>query len=107
MDIGSAAEQIGRLELSDEETEELWDSPSKRGNKPLKMKTPDESRTTHEPKPSRDNEPIYDNGEGREAALRNELHSVRKINEVVEGLLKSLDTAKGNMGVCEHASGLP
>lgn len=100
MDLGSTADQMEKLELSDEDTEELWNSPSKRGNKPLNRKTTtNESRTTPELKSSRDSEPVYAHGEGREAALQNELQSVRKINEVIEGLLSSLDTAKGNMGV--------
>ena len=102
MDIGSTAEQMERLELSEEDTEELWNSPSKRGNKTLKKKIANDSRTTPEPKSSRDKEPIYDeeDEETRDAALRNELQSVRKINEVIEGLLGSLDCAKGNMEVC-------
>lgn len=102
MDLGSTADQMEKLELSDEDTEELWNSPSKRGNKPLNKKTTThESRTAPELKSSRDSEPVYAHEENREAALQNELQSVRKINEVIEGLLNSLDTAKGNMGVCD------
>lgn len=37
--------------------------------------------------------------EARESALRDELQHVRKINGVIEGLLDSLDRAKGNMQV--------
>lgn len=101
MDLGSTAEQMERLELSEEDTEELWNSPSKRGNKTLKKKIANDSRTP-EPKSSRKNEPMYDDDseEARDTALRNELQSVRKINEVIEGLLRSLDSAKGNMEVC-------
>lgn len=37
--------------------------------------------------------------EAREAALRRELEGVRNINEVIEGVLGTLERAKGNMGV--------
>lgn len=99
MDYGSAAEKMERLELSEEDTEELWNSPSKRGDKTLNRKTTKEDRTTPDFKPSHDRESSYDQEEGRDAALRNELQSVRKINQVIEGLLNSLDSAKGNMEV--------
>lgn len=38
--------------------------------------------------------------EAREAALRRELEGVRNINEVIEGVIGTLERAKGNMGVC-------
>jgi len=37
--------------------------------------------------------------ESREAALRQELENVRKINEVLEGVYSSLEKAKNNMEV--------
>ena len=37
--------------------------------------------------------------EAREAALQQELENVRKINTVVEGVVESLEKAKGNMEV--------
>ena len=43
---------------------------------------------------------MFDRQEAREAALRNELQTVRNINQVIESLLSSLDRAKGNMDVC-------
>jgi hypothetical protein len=98
MDIGSTAEEMERLELSEEDTEELWNSPSKRGNKPLKRKTSNADRTSPELKPAC-GDSAYDREEARDAALRDELQSVRKINGVIEGLLTSLDSAKGNMEV--------
>ena len=42
----------------------------------------------------------FDTEEAREAALRKELEGVRKINEVIEGMIGTLERAKGNMGVC-------
>ncbi|KAH6842866.1 DASH complex subunit Duo1-domain-containing protein [Chaetomium sp. MPI-CAGE-AT-0009] len=40
----------------------------------------------------------FDTDESREAALRKELDGVRKINEVIEGVIGTLERAKGNMG---------
>ncbi|EGS19809.1 DASH complex subunit duo1-like protein [Thermochaetoides thermophila DSM 1495] len=40
----------------------------------------------------------FDTEEAREAALRKELEGVRKINEVIEGMIGTLERAKGNMG---------
>jgi hypothetical protein len=44
----------------------------------------------------------FDTDEVREAALRKELEGVRKINEVIEGVIGTLERAKGNMGVCRN-----
>ncbi|KAJ5808211.1 hypothetical protein N7474_009480 [Penicillium riverlandense] len=90
----SAAEEMEHLQLSDEDTEELWNSPSKRG-----AHNPRSSDEKIPPaQPSHDaGDTLFDREEAREAALRNELQSVRHINEVLEGLLTSLDRAKGNM----------
>ena len=41
----------------------------------------------------------FDAEEAREAALRRELEGVRKINEAVEGVIGTLERARGNMGV--------
>lgn len=38
--------------------------------------------------------------DAREEALRRELQGVKAINEVVEGVLGTLERAKGNMNVC-------
>ena len=99
MDMHSTAEQMERLELSEEDTEELWNSPSKRGTRTVKKKNPDDKKSK-EPKPSHDNSTSFEREDAREAALREELQSVRNINQVIEGLLNSLDSAKGNMDVC-------
>lgn len=40
-----------------------------------------------------------DDEEVREAALRRELAGIRSINEVIEGVVESLERAKGNMEV--------
>lgn len=99
MTVPSAAEEIERLQLSDSDTEDLWNSPSKRRSQKHSKKTPDEDRSAPEPRHSHDDGSVFDREEAREAALRNELQSVRNISEVIEGLLDSLDNAKGNMEV--------
>ena len=38
--------------------------------------------------------------EAQEAALHNELNGIRGINQVIEGVIDSLERAKGNMEVC-------
>ncbi|KAL4945059.1 DASH complex subunit Duo1-domain-containing protein [Aspergillus oleicola] len=93
----STAEEMDRLELSDEDTEDLWDSPSKRGKKKS-----NQSQVKHESSPppgqsDRDEGTLFDREEAHEAALRHELQTVRNINNVIENLLGSLDRAKGNM----------
>lgn len=102
MAFRSAAEEMDKLQLSDEDTEDLWDSPSRRGNKNVKPKIPrDHGSPTPEPRPSLDDGgTMFDRQESREAALQNELQSIQNINGVIEGLLSSLDQAKGNMDVC-------
>jgi hypothetical protein len=80
---------IGKLDLSDSETEDLFASPSKAAQKP-------------NPKPAeaqRNTESKYDAEQAREAALKKELEGVRSINEVIEGVVSSLECAKGNMDV--------
>lgn len=49
----------------------------------------------------------FDTDEVREAALRRELEGVRNINHVIEGVIGTLERAKGNMGVCCQYSFLP
>ncbi|KAJ5748994.1 uncharacterized protein N7511_010690 [Penicillium nucicola] len=98
MAFRSTAEEMERLQLSDDDTEDLWNSPSKRGaQKKYDAQTP-EKKSTPEPRASHDGgDPLFDYKEAREAALQTELQGVRNINEVIEGLLSSLDSAKGNM----------
>jgi hypothetical protein len=99
----SAAEEMERLQLSDEDTEDLWDSPSKRGaKKGSKTRTSDETPPAEPQASHSGGDTLFDREEAREAALHNELQSVRNINEVLEGLLASIDRAKGNMEVGYH-----
>jgi hypothetical protein len=96
----STAEEMDRLQLSDEDTEDLWDSPSKRGtNKKFNPRSSEETPAPEPRQPHDSGDTMFDRQEAREAALHNELQTVRKINEVIEGLLSSIDRAKGNMDV--------
>ncbi|EHA56668.1 hypothetical protein MCOR27_004411 [Pyricularia oryzae] len=47
----------------------------------------------------------YDSEEVREAALRRELEGVRNINEVIEGVISTLNKAKGNMNTVSRTVG--
>ncbi|KAJ5989122.1 hypothetical protein N7481_004332 [Penicillium waksmanii] len=98
MAVRSTAEEMERLQLSDEDTEDLWDSPSKRQTRQTFKQRSSEEHIAPEPRPIQDNsDNAFDREEAREAALHHELQSVRNINEVLEGLLGSIDRAKGNM----------
>ncbi len=84
---------IGTLDLSDSDTEDLFASPSK-------VSKPTEKPNAKSDAPiNRNVESKYDAEQAREASLRKELESVRTINEVIEGVVSSLEAAKGNMDV--------
>ena len=68
----------------------LFSSPSKTTDTPQR----------EQPKtPSNKNAAPFDAEEVRDAALQRELEGVRNINEVIEGVIGTLERAKGNMGV--------
>lgn len=96
----SAAEEMDRLQLSDEDTENLWDSPSKPGiKKKFSPRSSDEIPRPEPQQPRNTGDTMFDRQEARETALQNELQTVRKVNLVIENLLGSIDSAKGNMEV--------
>ena len=66
---------------------ELFSSPSKAEHEEQQPRTP-----------TNQNAP-FDAEEAREAALQKELEGVRKINEAIEGVIETLERAKGNMNV--------
>jgi hypothetical protein len=109
MTFRSTAEEMERLQLSDDDTEDLWNSPSKRGARKTFDSPISDKKVTTEPRASHDgaDDPLFDHKEAREAALHTELQGVRNINEVIEGLLSSLDSAKGNMEVFCSSFTLP
>ena len=87
---------VGKLDLSDSDTEDLFASPSKVSKTAQKSNT--KSSEGNAPA-QRNGESKYDAEQAREASLKKELESVRSINEVIEGVVSSLESAKGNMDV--------
>ncbi|KAL8911621.1 MAG: hypothetical protein Q9171_003228 [Xanthocarpia ochracea] len=79
------------FDFSDDDTEALFASPSRL--KPTKTAPKEATR-----QPSRGSEDGDDGSvEAREAALRKELAGIRNINQVIEGVVDSLERAQGNM----------
>lgn len=95
--------RMENLDLSDQDTEDLFASPSRTKSKTHKAKRsvseapqiPAPSKQAAIPGPSR-----FDAEEAREVALRKELEGIRNINNVIEGVVDSLEKARGNMDVC-------
>jgi len=73
----------------EDDSDIIFDSPPPSITKPKETPVSKESRYSTE-----------EAREAREAALKQELESIRKINQVVEGVVESLEKAKGNMEVC-------
>ncbi len=89
--------EMDSLNLSDPDTdtEDLFESPS------LPEKKPAHQRPLNSPGikgPTSDSN--LDSQEVHEASLRRELIGIRSINEAIEGVIESLDRAKGNLDVC-------
>lgn len=82
------------MEIDDEP--DLWTSPVKNIPPESRPKTPKTPRTPRTPKTPTANdhrsEPL-----DREAMLRKELQGVRSINQVIEGVIGTLQRAGGNM----------
>ncbi|KAJ4363232.1 hypothetical protein N0V95_001135 [Ascochyta clinopodiicola] len=87
------------LNLSDSDTDALFDTPAARKNKQRAQE--DAGAAAGEAAAAgkaRAKESHYTAEEAREAALRRELESVRNVNNVIEGVVESLQKAKDNMG---------
>jgi hypothetical protein len=95
-----ATPDIWKLDLSDDEdTENLWTSysrPTAKTNTKHGSNTLDGNRAFA----SIPGESQYDAEQAREEALKRELEGVRNINEVVEGVISSLEHVKGSMDIC-------
>lgn len=92
---------IKALELDDPDTDDLFASP-RRSNKTANVDGKGRGAEVLNPTASHktwNGEAQYDNEEAREVLLRKELESVRNINQVMEGVVESLERAKGNMEV--------
>lgn len=87
------------LNLSDSDTDALFDTPAARKNKQKAQGAAAEAGADAAAGKARAKESHYTTEEAREAALRRELESVRNVNKVIEGVVESLQKAKDNMGV--------
>lgn len=96
--------RMENLDLSDLDTEDLFASPSRSKPKSQNSKRSVSQLSEIPAQSSHANaapgQSKFDAEEAREAALRKELEGVRNINEVIEGVVDSLEKAKGNMDVC-------
>lgn len=89
---------LGALELSDSDTDALFDTPAvRKANK--KIKDEADAGDTAASGKARAKESHYTTEEAREGALRRELESIRNVNKVIEGVIESLQKAKDNMAV--------
>ena len=87
------------LNLSDSDTDALFDTPAARKNKQRTQDAGADAGESAAAGKARAKESHYTTEEAREAALRRELESVRNVNKVIEGVVESLQKAKDNMGV--------
>src|SRR5690349_22068515 len=84
------------LNLSDSDTDALFDTPAARKNKQRAQEPGADAGEGAAPGKARGKESHYTTEEAREAALRQELESVRNVNKVIEGVVESLQKAKDN-----------
>ena len=85
----------------DMDADDLFASPSQTEKNPAQVK-PSASSSRNTTSQNVRDPPIdsaVDREEARETALRQELAGIRSINEVIEGVVESLERAKGNMEV--------
>ena len=92
------------LNLSDPATdsEDLFAPPSRTTKPKLYQKPHPEPSILHTAAASSREPPGHaglESEQAHEAALRRELAGIRSVNEVIEGVVKSLEQAKGNMDV--------
>lgn len=95
---GTAPPNLDSLSFSDTElndnTEDLFASPSVPSKKPKATQQPDPQQTqTPAPPPDSEEDAVA----AHEASLRRELSSLRTMNHVLSGVFESLEKAKGNI----------
>ncbi|ETN46204.1 uncharacterized protein HMPREF1541_00388 [Cyphellophora europaea CBS 101466] len=78
--------------LDDGLDDSLWDSPVKPGQSSKEA-------------PEAGTRVSYEDDETRDAALRQELAGVRKVNEAIESVLQNLERAKANVKAVNHTVG--
>jgi hypothetical protein len=96
-----ASESVTHPSDLDKDSEDLFASPSQPELKSTQVKSMAlGSRNLSNPNPKDTaNESTLDADEVREVGLRRELAGIRSVNEVIEGVVQSLERAKGNMEV--------
>lgn len=85
------------LELSDDDTEALFASPSPKGRS-KSSKTSAQQTTDQQSRRLEDQE--LNDEEAHGTALRKELAGIRNINQVIEGAINGLERAASNVDVC-------
>ncbi|OAL49723.1 hypothetical protein IQ07DRAFT_568903 [Pyrenochaeta sp. DS3sAY3a] len=88
---------MGSLDLSDSDTDALFDTPAARKDKKNAQHARANAGQGAMDQKTRAKESHYTAEEAREAALRRELESIRNVNKVIEGVVESLQKAKDNM----------
>ena len=87
------------LNLSDSDSDALFDTPAARKNKKKAQQAGADAGEGAAGGKARAKESHYTTEETREVALRRELESIRNVNKVIEGVVESLQKAKDNMEV--------
>ncbi|KAL8673887.1 MAG: hypothetical protein Q9168_001707 [Polycauliona sp. 1 TL-2023] len=97
MPSSGATPKVEHLDLSDDDTEALFASPSRPKTKPRPKSTRTDNKEVTGQQSRRSEDAETDSEEVREAALRKELAGIKNINQVIEGVVDSLERAGGNM----------
>ncbi|KAL8782506.1 MAG: hypothetical protein Q9213_005309 [Squamulea squamosa] len=93
----STTPKVEHHDFSDDDTEALFASPSPPQTKARSKAIQADPKEPTVQKPQRSDDEGVGSKEAREAALRKELAGIRSINQVVEGVVDSLERAQGNM----------
>lgn len=78
--------------------DDLWTSPSK-DNEDSKINGLEDPASGAGRSHSRSGDSKFEKQASKDELLRNELESVRKVNDAIEGVIESLDKAKSSMSV--------
>ncbi|KAK4691287.1 hypothetical protein P7C71_g5676, partial [Lecanoromycetidae sp. Uapishka_2] len=94
---GTTPSNLDSLSLSDTElddnTEDLFASPSVPSKKPRAARQPEQPTQPSAPPPDNEEDALA----AHETSLRRELSSLRTMNQVISGVVESLEKAKSNM----------
>ncbi|KAI9892411.1 MAG: hypothetical protein M1814_001614 [Vezdaea aestivalis] len=85
------------MDFTDSDPDDLFATPPPKGDPTIKLKEVLNATTKVVENAQSAPERRFETQEAKEAALRRELEAVRSVNTVIEGVVESLDKAKGNM----------